>query len=570
MGWLRSIVVALALQALSSLPALAQQAGEGARVALVIANGSYPEAQIANAVPQGRAVAEALRAGGFDVVAVENASRAQMRDAIAAFAGKLGPRAQAVVFYSGHAVQQRSRNFLVPLQPQNAERDTVDLDEIVDPLIVARPASALVFIDASRDNPWQARGKGLLPLEPMEGIAVLLPAAPGRTVADSGPRPNRAVEAWLKAVRTPGLDMVAALKQMRDAVSRDSRRSQQAWLSADPPKGLVVTPLARPAAAAAQTDRAVIPPSDTPGIATDAYELAFWESIRSSENAAEYRAYLEAYPGGRFAALARAREQLYRGKAAPPTATASTAVPPAPAPAPAAPQRDCAGCPELTAIPAGTFQMGSNDLYEFEKPVHPVTIRAFLLGTREITFEEWDLCVDQGGCSYRPDDRGLGRGKRPVTDIHWNDASAYAAWLSARTGKRYRLPTESEWEYAARAGTATAYPWGQTMTRDRANCLGCNDQAQRGTVPAGQFPPNAFGLYDMAGNAAEWVADCWSENYRNAPRDGSAYNAPNCRERVLRGGSFNNDPRYLRSAARFKYEPDVRFYTNGFRVARDP
>jgi formylglycine-generating enzyme required for sulfatase activity len=568
MGWLRSIAMAAALQALSSLPGLAQQAVEGARVALVIANGSYPEAQIASAVPQGRAVAEALRAGGFDVVAVENAGAAQMREAVAAFAGKLRPAARAVVFYSGHAVQRRSRNFLVPLPPQNVERDAIDLDEIVDPLIVARPTSALLFIDASRDNPWQGRGKGLLPLEPMAGIAVLFPDAPGRTVADSGPRSNRAVEAWLNAVRTPGLDMATALKQMRDTVSRESRRSQQAWLSADPPKGLVVTPVARPATAVAQADRAVIPPSSTPGIPTDAYELAFWESIRSSENAAEYRAYLEAYPGGRFAALARAREQLYRGKPAPPPTIASAAT--QPSPAPAGPQRDCAGCPELAAIPAGTFQMGSNDLYEFEKPVHPVTIRAFYLGRREITFEEWDLCVDQGGCSYRPDDRGLGRGQRPVTDIHWNDAGAYVAWLSGRTGKRYRLPTESEWEYAARAGSATTYPWGQTMIRDRANCLGCNDQSQRSAVPTGQFPPNAFGLYDMAGNAAEWVADCWSESYRNAPRDGSAYTAPNCRERVLRGGSFNNDPRYLRSAARFKYEADVRFYTNGFRIARDP
>jgi formylglycine-generating enzyme required for sulfatase activity len=214
--------------------------------------------------------------------------------------------------------------------------------------------------------------------------------------------------------------------------------------------------------------------------------------------------------------------------------------------------------------------MGSNDLYEFEKPVHAVTVRAFYLGTREVTYEEWDLCVDQGGCTHRPDDRGLGRGRRPVADIHWNDANAYLAWLSARTGKRYRLPTESEWEYAARAGTTTTYPWGEAMAKDRANCNGCNDQPRRATVAVGQFPPNGFGLYDMAGNAAEWVADCWSENYRTAPRDGSPYSVQSCRERVLRGGSFNNDPRYLRSAARFKYDADVRFYTNGFRVAREP
>src|SRR6478735_8175755 len=166
MGWLRFLAMAVVLQALSSVPGHAQQTGEAARVALVVANGAYPEAAIGNAVPQGRAVADTLRAGGFDVVAVDNAGRTELRQAIAAFTGKLTRGAQAVVFYSGHAIQQRNRNFLLP--PQNGAQDAVDLDEIIDPLIVARPASALLFIDASRDNPWQGKGRGLLPLEPME------------------------------------------------------------------------------------------------------------------------------------------------------------------------------------------------------------------------------------------------------------------------------------------------------------------------------------------------------------------------------------------------------------------
>lgn len=565
MAWLRVLVAALLLPILAA-SGFAQQPGEVARVALVIANETYPEAPVGGAAQQGRAVAEALSAGGFDVVAVENADRNTMRQAIAGFASKLRRGAQVVVFYSGHAIQQRNRNFL--LSTQNGTEGAVDLDEIVDPLIVARPAGALLFLNAGRDNPWQGKARGLLPLEPMEGIAVLFPSEPGKALPNG---PDRAVDAWLKAIRTPGLEMEQALKQVRDTVARESRRSQQVWLSAEPLKGLVVTPVARPVAVA-QGSRAVIPPPQTPGVTQDAaYDLAFWESIRNSRNAAEYRAYLDAYPNGRFASLARTREQEYRGATAAPASTAvAVATPPAsPQPAAAAPQRDCTGCPELVAIPAGSFQMGSNDLYEFEKPVHTVTVRSFYLGAREVTFEEWDLCIDQGGCNYRPDDRGLGRGKRPVTDIHWNDANAYLVWLSARSGKSYRLPTESEWEYAVRAGTATTYPWGQTLVKERANCLGCNDQKRGSATPAGQFPANAFGLYDMAGNAAEWVADCWSENYRSAPRDGSAYTVGGCRERVLRGGSFNNDPRYLRSAARFKYEADVRFYTNGFRVARD-
>lgn len=569
-------------------PALAQTGtAEPARIALVIGNSSYGPNALAGAATDARAVAETLRQGGFDVTAAENADTAEMTRAAAEFAGKLKRGAQVVVFYAGHAVQFRNRNFLVEAEaqvrsPQDVPREALDLDKILDPLIVSRPASAVIVLDASFDNPWQdsiAKGvKGLAAIETLENIAVVFAAPPGR-VATAGNRSNTFVDEWLKAIRTPGLDMAAALTRTRDAIARLTRRNQQIWMTGAPPGGLVVTPAGRPAAVASNT-RTVISPAPAPAAAPaqggsdqpDAFELSFWETIRGSENAAEYRAYLDAYPNGRFASLARAREQLYRQKQG-----AAAAPAPAPAPTQTAAQtrprtlRDCGTCPELVLIPAGSFEMGSNEMFEFEKPVHQVTIRApFYLATREITFEEWDACVDQGGCSQRPNDRNLGRGRRPVTDISWEDADGYVAWLSARTGRKYRLPTEAEWEYAARAGSTASYPWGRTIDKEMANCLGCNAQQRRQAIETGQFPPNAFGLYDMAGNAAEWVADCWSENYRAAPRDGSAYTAPGCRERVLRGGSFNNDPRYLRSAARFKYEADVRFYTNGFRVLREP
>jgi formylglycine-generating enzyme required for sulfatase activity len=233
--------------------------------------------------------------------------------------------------------------------------------------------------------------------------------------------------------------------------------------------------------------------------------------------------------------------------------------------------RDCEECPEMVVIPAGEFDMGSNDTI-MEKPIHRVAIRRpIAIGRREITFAEWDQCVAAGACKYRPDDRGWGRGDRPLIDVSWDDAKLFLNWLSQKTGQRYRLPTEAEWEYAARAGTTSRYWWGRDAGNGLANCDGCG--APGGglmTTPAGSFRPNAFGLYDTAGNVAEWVEDCWNDSYRGAPKDGSAWTTGQCRLRVLRGGSFGNSATAIRSAARFRYDQDVRYFANGFRPARDP
>jgi formylglycine-generating enzyme required for sulfatase activity len=231
--------------------------------------------------------------------------------------------------------------------------------------------------------------------------------------------------------------------------------------------------------------------------------------------------------------------------------------------------RDCQDCPEMVVVPQGEFDMGSNDT-AFEKPIHRVVFaKSFAIGRREVTFAEWDLCVSTGGCKFTPNDHGFGRGDRPIIDISWEDAKTFVAWLSQKTGKAYRLPSEAEWEYAARAGTTSAYWWGRDVGSNHANCDGCGGAPPRQTVPTGSFRPNAFGLYDTAGNAAEWVEDCWNESYRGAPRDGSAWTTGNCGLRVLRGGSFGNRPDAVRSAARFRYDNDIRYYWNGFRVTRD-
>jgi formylglycine-generating enzyme required for sulfatase activity len=231
--------------------------------------------------------------------------------------------------------------------------------------------------------------------------------------------------------------------------------------------------------------------------------------------------------------------------------------------------RDCSDCPELVVVPSGEYDMGST-AKPAEQPVHHVSIRKnFAVGRRDVTFVEWDRCVAQSGCKFSPPDQGWGRGDRPVTDVSWDDAQEFVAWLSKTTGKSYRLPTEAEWEYAARGGSTTPYWWGKDVGTARAQCAECGGAENGRTEPSGSFLPNAFGLYDTAGNAAEWVQDCWNPSYRGAPNDGSAWTGGDCSLRVLRGGSFADKAIAVRSSARFRYDQDVRYYANGFRVARD-
>ena len=226
--------------------------------------------------------------------------------------------------------------------------------------------------------------------------------------------------------------------------------------------------------------------------------------------------------------------------------------------------------PEMVEIPAGMFRMGEfqgggND----QRSLHMVRIATpFAMGKYEVTFEAYDQFAVATGREL-PDDRGWGRGKRPVMRVSWNDAVAYAQWLSEQTGKRYRLPTEAEWEYAARAGSTTRYWWGNELGRNNANCIGCGSRwDNKQTAPVGSFRPNDFGLYDTAGNVWEWVEDCWNKSYDGAPSDGSAWLGGDCSNRVLRGGSWVFIPWGLRSAYRFRGWTVNRYVDFGFRVAR--
>lgn len=251
---------------------------------------------------------------------------------------------------------------------------------------------------------------------------------------------------------------------------------------------------------------------------------------------------------------------------------------------------DCAGCPEMVVVPAGTFAMGSpaeeEGRWDDEGPRHQAMIGSpFAVGVYEVTFAEWEACIRAGGCSgYRPEDEGWGRGRRPVINVTWEDAQEYVRWLSQETGAEYRLLSEAEWEYAARADAQTARHWGESESGqcEHANAYDSTMQAELGlsaepvacsdgyvyTSPVGRFRANAFGLHDVLGNVLEWTHDCWNENYVGAPTDGNPWQSGDCFRRVLRGGGWYYPPGDLRSAFRVAVPIESRENDIGFRVAR--
>ncbi len=294
----------------------------------------------------------------------------------------------------------------------------------------------------------------------------------------------------------------------------------------------------------------------------------------AAEQAAAEQAAAEQAAAEQAAAEQAAAEQAAAEQAAAEQAAAEQAAAEQAAAEQAAAQRQAAraAAPEMVVIPAGRFRMGcvsGRECFDDEQPVHEVSVGSFALSKYEVTFEEYDGFTEATGRS-RAGDAGWGRGTRPVVNVSWEDAQAYVAWLTAETGEPYRLPSEAEWEYAARAGTSTAYSWGNGIGDNRANCGGCGSRwDNEQTAPVGSFGANAWGLHDMHGNVYEWVEDCWHENYARAPSDGTAWTGGgDCSRRGLRGGSWYDLPRFLRSAFRLWLTTGIPYFIIGFRVAR--
>jgi formylglycine-generating enzyme required for sulfatase activity/class 3 adenylate cyclase len=272
---------------------------------------------------------------------------------------------------------------------------------------------------------------------------------------------------------------------------------------------------------------------------------------------------LPSAPSSPAPALKPAAPQAQPAPSAAPTPQQPRAAPSAaPATQPALAVRE----PEMNMLRGGSFTMGSSDDVT-ERPTHQVTIKPFAMSLYPISVGDWNRCAAAKACAFA----ATGQDDAPVTNVSWTDAKQFVAWLAAATKKAFRLPSESEWEYAARAGTQTKYWWGDQFQSGMANCKNCTDiPAAEQPVKSGSFKPNPFGLYDMGGGVDQWVEDCWHKNYQGAPADGSAWVESECASHVIRSGSWRNDARYVRPSNRDSYDTNVRYPTHGFRVALSP
>lgn len=517
---LRWLVAAL-LQLLLAVPALAQE-----RVALVIGNGAYRSAPpLANPANDARAMAGLLERLGFQVETGLDLDRLAMEELVATFEEKARAAEVAFVFYAGHGIQVAGRNYLVPidasLRRESDVRRLIEADWVLESAGRARRL-AVVFLDACRDNPLAesyastsrsaAVGRGLASIgRAPANLLVAYATAADATAADGLGRHSPFTEALLEHLPARGVELRLALGRVRDSVARRTDQQQIPYtygsLGGDE---FYLAPAAREEAAPP-------PPPAAPAV----------QLLARSEGGA------------------------------------------------GAPLRDCPDCPELVPLAAGRFNLGSppdEPGHEADEgPQRAVRLaRPFAIGRFEVTMAEWDACAAAGACAWRPDDRGLGRGRLPAFELSAEDALAYLAWLTATTGHPYRLPSEAEWEYAARALSASPYPWGTGVDPAMVACEGCaGDAGPRRPAAAGSFPANAFGLFDMAGSLWEWTADCWNERLAAVPADGRAADAGNCLARVLKGGSFLSRPHALRPASRDWAFAGQREVTRGFRVARD-
>ncbi|MGI9476678.1 MAG: SUMF1/EgtB/PvdO family nonheme iron enzyme [Hyphomicrobiaceae bacterium] len=600
------------------------------RVALIIGNDTYTNLpahqQLRKARNDAKAAAKTFRDLGFDVLLGLDLGRSQINRKLQELVSRITPGDTVSFYFAGHGVRIDGRNFLLPSdvpqvgggQADYLKAEAIGVDLIVD-MIQSRGARlSLLVLDACRDNPFKdKRGRsvggrrGLARMDPPEGTLILFSAGAGQQaldrLADNDPHPNSIfTRTLLPLLAQKGQE----LSQLTRRVKRDVRALARTVSHRQTPA--VYNEVIGDVYLAG---RAVGPAPKSAAKSTAKLSNAAqaWNAIEDTKSRAVLESFIRAYPATVFATFANARlkeladqrlamtQQQQNLPAARPRAILE----------PGTEFQDCPKCPRMVVLPPGQFKMGSprkeRGREKDEGPRHAVSIaRAFAVGKYEVTRGQYAAFVlatgqkDGGSCwSESKVGKGdwkdrSGRGWRtpgfeqtddhPVVCVSWHDAKTYAAWVSQRTGKTYRLLSEAEWEYAARAGSDKPYSYGSGPSALCEHANGADLSARRvygrnlatyrcndgyvHTAPVGRFRANAFGLHDMHGNVVEWVEDVVHANYKRAPHDGSAWvRGGNQSRRVLRGGAWGYGQRYLRSADRDEYYAGARGNYGGFRIA---
>jgi formylglycine-generating enzyme required for sulfatase activity len=549
-------------------------------VALLIGNAKYTSGMppLTNP-PQDVAVLEAsLKKLNFNVQVVKDADQKTLGRALKTFGTQAQDAQIAFFYYSGHGMQARDENYFIPVgaaiqSEGDLDIEAVSLRSLMRQIEDARPQNAVVVLDACRDNPVASKSKstskGLSRVQSQPiNTYVVFAAQAGTTASDNGVF----AKALAQHITEPNVGMrvvfdnvgkaVRSASGNKQSIQRDDQLNQDIVLLAS--VGVVPT---------GQTSQAV---TQAPAAQPDA-EQETWDLAKRRDTHQSYQAYLNAYPQGRYATPAQAALEGLKPTLPLPTpmqAPLPVPIPSAVATPTAATQvtqpgqvfKDCADCPELVVIPAGTFAMGSNE-NDNEKPPHQVTVRSFALGKYEVTQGQWKAVMGSNPSEFS--DCG---DNCPVEKVSWHDVQVFLQRLNQKTGQQYRLPSEAEWEYAARAGSTGKWAFGddeklldQHAWFRTGFFIGFGDR----THPVGQKLANTFGLHDMHGNVWEWVQDVWHDNYSGAPTDGSAWvTGGDASRRSVRGGSWGDIPVTVRSAFRIRLSPDFRSKGSGFRLAR--
>ncbi len=523
------------LFAVTVFGAAARSEAEPAKYALLIANSSYRKAPLKTPVNDARLIGEQLRLQGYKVDVRANLGKTEMRAAIREFAGKVETGSIAFLYFSGYGLSSVGETFMIPVDAQiSSEKDlwseSVSLKTVLSSLEQRNLLATVVALDAARRFPDESRFRsshpGLVPDIGAVNTLTIYSTSPGQIIDGGNSDESLFGRQLAEQVGNADVSATEAFNRVRLSVARETRGAQIP---------LVTSTLAQ--------EIRFAPPKP--------------QSSREQPSRAQ--------PSRDQAAAGENREQA--GKVTPSERSSADSVSVETPAGPGKGMRDCAECPDLVIVPAGSFTMGSSQPHQ--RPAHAVTFsRPFAIGRYEVTFDEWDACVGDGACE-RTSDMGWGRGRHPVVNVSWADAQKYLAWLSKKTRQTYRLASEAEWEYAARAGTETPFWWGSSVGVNNAMCRECRSTSAGQSQPVGSYGANRFGLFDTAGNVAEWVEDCWNDGYQRAPADGSAWREGDCNLRVLRGGSFDSSAAQIQSSARFRYDAYVPYSANGFRVVRE-